>query len=222
MNFLRVSVAAVALLWGSEAYAACTNPIPAVDKNGATVNLEAQAGPGTNCVPENVLVQGGALVSTSNGLFVQPGAGATFVLGAGTNLAGKVGIDQTTPGTTNGVIHNLSSAGATAATPTSASALAANQIIKASGGNLFSFTVSADSTLSAAAWWIMIYNAATAPIDGAVTPLKCYAMPSGATGFAAAFPNPVSFSTGITIGVSTTGCFNKTASTHAFISGDAL
>lgn len=106
-------------------------------------------------------------------------------------------------------------------TPTTTAALAANSIIKASAGNLYSFEVSADSTLSAAAWWIMIYNATSAPVDGAVTPIKCYAMPSGSTALSAAFPTPVAFSTGITIGVSTTGCFTKTASTHAFISGDA-
>lgn len=103
---------------------------------------------------------------------------------------------------------------------TSTAALAANQIIKSSAGQLYSFNVSADSTLSAAAWWIMIYNATTAPADGAITPAKCYAMTLGTTSYSAAFPSPVPFATGITIGVSTTGCFTKTASTHAFISGD--
>lgn len=103
---------------------------------------------------------------------------------------------------------------------TSSSTLAANQIIKASAGNIVSFNVSADSTLSGAAWWIMIYNATSAPADGAITPAKCYAMSSGTTSFQSAFTLPVAFSTGITIGVSTTGCFTKTASTHAFISGD--
>lgn len=114
-----------------------------------------------------------------------------------------------------------SSASSAALTPVTTAALAANLVVKASAGNLYSFEVAADSTLSAAAWWIMIYNATSAPGDGAVTPLKCYAMASGTTSFAAAFPTPVAFSTGVTIGVSTTGCFNKTASTHAFISGDA-
>lgn len=98
--------------------------------------------------------------------------------------------------------------------------LAANLVVDANPGNLFSFNVSADSILSGAAWWIMIYNAAAAPSDGAVTPAKCYAMSLGTTSFSAAFPVPVGFSTGIVIGVSTTGCFTKTASTHAFISGD--
>lgn len=114
-----------------------------------------------------------------------------------------------------------SSASTSGLTPVSSSALAANTVIKASAGNLYSFEVSADSTLSAAAWWIMIYNATSAPGDGAVTPLKCYAMPSGTTAFSAAFPTPIALSTGGVIGVSTTGCFTKTASTHAFISGDA-
>lgn len=119
------------------------------------------------------------------------------------------------------VTNTPSSASGSALTSTSSSALAANTVIKASAGNLYSFEVAADSTLSGAAWWIMIYNATSAPVDGAVTPLKCYAMPSGTTSFSAAFPTPVAFSAGITIGVSTNGCFTKAASTHAFISGDA-
>ena len=106
-------------------------------------------------------------------------------------------------------------------TSSSTAALAANQVVKASSGNLYSFEVSADSTLSAAAWWVMVYNATSAPDDGAVTPVKCYALPSGSTSLSAAFPTPVNLSAGIVIGVSTTGCFTKTASAHAFISGVA-
>lgn len=106
-------------------------------------------------------------------------------------------------------------------TPVSSVALAANTVIKGSPGNLYSFEVSADSTLSGAAWWVMIYNATAAPADGAVTPLKCYAMAIGTVNLSASFATPIEFSTGIVIGVSTAGCFTKTASTHAFISGDA-
>lgn len=98
--------------------------------------------------------------------------------------------------------------------------LASNLVAKSSTGALLSFEVSADSTLSGAAWWVMIFNATSAPSDGSVTPAKCYALPSGATAFTGAFPNPAVFSTGITIVASTTGCFTKTASAHAFISGD--
>lgn len=125
---------------------------------------------------------------------------------------------QSTGGTVGLVPSAASGAGISAV---SSSALAANTVIKASAGNLYSFQVSADSTLSAAAWWIMIYDATSAPADGAVTPKKCYALPSGSTLASFGFQYPVAFSTGIVIGVSTTGCFTKTASTHAFISGDA-
>lgn len=100
-------------------------------------------------------------------------------------------------------------------------ALDANLVIKAAPGNLYGFSVSADSTLSAAAWWIMIYDAISAPSDGAVTPLKCYAVPADTTTVAVLFNPPLRASTGIVIGVSTNGCFTKAASTHAFISGDA-
>lgn len=119
------------------------------------------------------------------------------------------------------VTSSPSAASGAAVAPVSSSALAANTVIKASAGNLYSFEVSADSTLYAAIWYIMIYNATSAPTDGAVTPVKCYIMPANTYQYAGAFPTPISFSTGITIGVSTTGCFTKTASTHAFISGDA-
>lgn len=103
----------------------------------------------------------------------------------------------------------------------SSSALAANQVVCAAACSLASFNVSADSTLSGAAWWVMIYNATSAPADGAVTPAKCYAASSGTTSLNGAFPSPATFTTGVVIGVSTTGCFTKTASTHAFISGDS-
>lgn len=127
------------------------------------------------------------------------------------------GCNRVTPTNPLPVTTSVSGSGVTAV---SSSALAANLVVNATAASLFSFNVQADSTLSGAAWWVMIYNATTAPGDGAVTPVKCYSLPTGATGISGAFPSPVAFSTGIVIGVSTTGCFNKTASTHAFISGD--
>lgn len=143
-----------------------------------------------------------------------------------TNYLGTVFIaDTTTPANqlkvnADGSINTDSTPSVVSLSTTSCSALCANLAVDAAAGSLYSFNVSADSTLSAAAWWIMVYNATSAPADGAVTPVKCYAMALGTTSYSAAFPTPVPFSTGITLGVSTTGCFTKTASTHAFISGD--
>lgn len=108
----------------------------------------------------------------------------------------------------------------TSRTAVTSTSLEANHVITGAAGSLYSFEVQADSTLSAAAWWIMVYNATSAPGDGAVTPIKCYQMASGTLGASYAFPNPIAFSTGIVIGVSTTGCLTKTASAHAIISGD--
>ncbi len=120
----------------------------------------------------------------------------------------------------DGSINVAGEVAGSGATYASTAALAANKIVDAAPGSLYSFNVTADSTLAAAAWWIMIYDAVAAPTDGAVTPAKCYGVPLGTTSVSGAFPEPVAFATGIVIGVSTTGCFTKTASTHAFISGD--
>lgn len=144
------------------------------------------------------------------------------IQGGGSGSGGGAVTLPTTPtiAAGNGVVPAPSSEALAGLSTVACSALCANQIIKGSAGNIYSFNVSADATLSGAAWWIMIYNATTAPGDGTVTPAKCYAMPSGTTSYSAAFPVPVALGTGITIGVSTTGCFTKTASTYAFISGD--
>jgi hypothetical protein len=135
--------------------------------------------------------------------------------------AWTVGLNTTpTIANGNGVVHAPSSESLAGLSTSATSVLASNLAVKASAGNLYSFNVGADSTLSGAAWWLMIFNLASAPADGAVTPAKCYPFPSGTTGYSAAFPVPVNFSTGITLVVSTTGCFTKTASAHAFLSGD--
>lgn len=106
-------------------------------------------------------------------------------------------------------------------TVTSTAALAANLVAKNAPGTLYGFEVQADATLAGAAWWVMISNATAAPADGAVTPAKCYAVKSGEVQFDRTFASGgIAFPTGIVIGVSTTGCFTKTASTHAFISAD--
>lgn len=53
--------------------------------------------------PAHVLIDStGALFGVpANALSIKPGTGATFGLAAGAQIVGKVGIDQTTPGTTN-------------------------------------------------------------------------------------------------------------------------
>lgn len=118
---------------------------------------------------------------------------------------------------------NLSGSGSVVISPAThaqTSALASNLVAKAAAGTLYSFNVSADTTLNASTWYVMIFDAASLPADGAVTPAKCYAMPAGAPTASGLFgAGGVTFSSGIVIGVSTTGCFTKTASTHALFIG---
>ena len=70
------------------------------------------------------------------------------------------------------------------------------------------------------AWWLLVFDATSAPADGAVTPAKCFAYPAGTLSASYGFSAPPAFTTGIVLSVSTTGCFTKTASVHAFLGGD--
>jgi hypothetical protein len=67
----------------------------------------------------------------------------------------------------------------------------------------------------------MVFDATTAPADGAVTPKVCRYIKSDGTGGATslAWANPLTFATGISTAFSSTGCFTKTASATAFFGG---
>lgn len=103
----------------------------------------------------------------------------------------------------------------TGITPVVSSAAESNRVFKASAGNLYAYQV----TTGAAAGYVMIFNATSAPADGAVTPVKCVVVAANSTVGVSINP-PEAFSTGITAVFSTTGCFTKTASATAMFSGD--
>lgn len=198
-----------------------TAPLPttATISGSVTVNSAASAAtsPPTYSAGANPLSQ-----NLSGGLRVQISLSGTDI-GVGQQVKAAsipvaIASDQTVP--VSGAVTLSGTITPTARTAVTSTSLEANHVITGAAGSLYSFEVQADSTLSAAAWWIMVYNATSAPVDGAVTPIKCYQMASGTLGASYAFPNPIAFSTGITIGVSTTGCLTKTASAHAIISGD--
>jgi hypothetical protein len=192
------------ILWA--AFAAVLLVAP--ERSWAQAGTPAQAL--TTCgSPVNAPVQGSYYSITMNTL---------SQLCTSASVSGAVTANQGTPAAQT--LANAWPVMIPSATKVSTAALAANLVVSAVAASLVSFDVSADSTLSGAAWWVLVFDAATAPADGAVTPAKCYALPSGSASFSGAFPIPASFTTGIVIGVSTTGCFTKTASTHAFISGD--
>jgi hypothetical protein len=104
------------------------------------------------------------------------------------------------------------SASAGALTSAQTAAVAGSLIAKASAGNLYGFNV----TAGASAGYILVYNSATVPVDGATTPV--FVLPIAANaGLAYNFDIPLRCSAGITIVFSTTGPFTKTLSATAFI-----
>ena len=150
--------------------------------------------------------------------------GSAVVTGTG---AGGAGIPRVTVSNDSSIIIGsgaVSVSGTATVAPlgrtkAQTSALASNLVVTNAANNLYNLQVTADSTLYAADWWIMVFDATSAPGDGAVTPALCLDMASGVRSYWGSFPNPIAFTTGITVVVSTTGCFTKTASTHAFIAG---
>lgn len=101
-----------------------------------------------------------------------------------------------------------------------ASALA-TKVIKAAPGNLYSAYA---SNLTATAGFLQIFNATSAPADGAVVPQICVPLPaSGGVSVNFSPGPPQVFTTGITAVVSSAStCFTKTTGTiTAFISGSA-
>jgi hypothetical protein len=135
-------------------------------------------------------------------------------LQAGSAVAGKFGVDQTSDN--NGVEMAPTTSAAAGITPVVSAAAESSHVLKASAGNLYSVYV----TTGATAGYLMVFNATSAPADGAVTPIECAAVPASSTTSVSYLPGPMGvFSTGITAVFSTTGCFTKTASATAFFHG---
>jgi hypothetical protein len=99
--------------------------------------------------------------------------------------------------------------------PVSSTAAEACHVLKNSPGNLYSIS----GTIGAAGW-IMVFNATSAPGDGAVTPVA-WAQPQAAGSWSMSWgAAPAYFSTGIVVCASSTGPFTKTAySTNTVFSG---
>ena len=106
-----------------------------------------------------------------------------------------------------------------ALTPVVSSAAEGGHVLKAGPGQLYSVYVTAT-----ASGLLMVFNSATVPGDGAVTPIECVPLTvSGGIGVASVnyLPGPPAFySNGISVAYSSgTNCFSKTASATAFIHG---
>ncbi|WP_397586798.1 hypothetical protein [Sphingobium fuliginis] len=175
----------------------------------------------------------GALVTSSAGSGTSSGqvqgtqADSATAVGNPVNVAGRY--TSTLPTLTNGqsaqLRQSINGAQLVAQTPTTdaniaivpvaSTAVESNRVFKASAGNLYRLSI----TSGASAGYLMVFNATTAPADGAVTPLVCRAIAASSTLTISFSDFPARFSTGITAVFSTTGCFTKTASATAYFEG---
>lgn len=94
---------------------------------------------------------------------------------------------------------------------TQSAAAEGNHVFKTTAGILYGIT----ATIAATSGYLMVFDATSAPADGAVMPKLCYAIGS-AINQGILIPYPIPFANGIVAVFSTTGCFSKTASNAFF------
>lgn len=184
--------------------------------NGVQVNAALPAG--TNLIGNVGSATGSAVPAAGVYLGASSGGNLTgLLIGAGTE-AGALRVTLPTDGTGSVTLAPSAAAGV-GITPSQIAAAGSSLVLKASAGNLYTASVSVGAT----ALYLMVFNATSAPVDGAVTPALCYGpLPINAPFSLSWSPGPPAvFATGITLVSSSTGCFTKTASNAAFLSGQA-
>lgn len=100
--------------------------------------------------------------------------------------------------------------------PVTSTAAEGSHVFKNAAGTLYSLSV----VVGAVSGWLMLFDATSAPANGAVTPLGVWPVASdGTSGFFQVPINvPWSFATGITAVFSSTGPYTKTTSATATFS----
>ena len=132
---------------------------------------------------------------------------------AGTTATNAQGVQGVTGGVALPVSGTVNAAPSVIA-PVSSTAVEGSHVFKSSAGTLYSFTVTNPTT----AGYFMLFDATSAPADGAVTPKYCLPVNANQAIGMSATPVAVSFATGIVGVFSTTGCFTKTVSATANMS----
>lgn len=101
-------------------------------------------------------------------------------------------------------------------TPQASTAVESGHVWKASAALVYGIRAVA----GASAGFVMVFDSASVPADGAVTPKLCFNLPATTTLSHNFSTGPLYLPTGFSMAFSTTGCFTKTASSTAYFSVD--
>lgn len=158
----------------------------------------------TNAQPANITQISGSAVATGHGtasgaVRVELPTDGTGVVGlnAGTNLVGKVGIDQTTPGATNGITPVPATSGGPSLARVKAASGTNATNVKASAGQVYGWAMFNNT---ASARWVHFYDSASTPTAGSGTPkFTVLIPPSGGTNVEFSLGAPFGSGIGYTI-----------------------
>lgn len=171
----------------------------------------------TNSTIANTIADGADVAEGATSATAYAGSGACTVISCLKGVyTGLYAATPTGANTIGRVLPTIDATNTGSALATVTSAVAAGQVLKAGAGNLYGLNVVSGGT----AGYVLITNTTTVPADGAVTPVKCYVLAANSSLDLNFRATPTYFATGITVSFSTTGCFSKTGSATAFISGD--
>lgn len=185
---------------------------PALAQNGAN-DLACQSG-GAPCVRVPVQSSPPTLSGHATDWLTQTTAGGLRV-----QLQDGAGHDAGLANPLPVSIVTSSSASAGVAPLVAPSGVAASRVIRASAGLVAGLQVSS----GASAGWVLLYDAASAPSDGAVTPLKVYRLGASSSLILNWPPGQeLKVSTGLVAVFSTTGPTTQTSSATAYFTGDVL
>jgi hypothetical protein len=166
----------------------------------ASVQAIATSIAGTLTVATHAVTQSGTWNVTVNA-----------AIAAGTNIIGKFGIDQTTPGTTNGVTLVPATSGGPTVQRVKAAASTNATSVKTSAGQVYGWALFNNT---ASAKFFKIYNKASSPTVGTDTPAFTIIIPaSGGTNVA--WPQGVPLGTGIAFAITGAVGDSDTTSTAA-------
>lgn len=176
----------------------------------------------TSCQPVGTSVTGvgngplpvGGVANAAAPTFVEGKVG-----GLSFDLSGNLRVNSGGGSVATSVTILPSSSSGIGITPVVSAAAESSHVLKAGAGNAYSVYA---TNLTSTAGFLLLFNATSAPVDGAVTPIACAPLsPNGIASLQYAPGPPGVFSTGITAVVSSAvTCFTKTTGViTAYISG---